>query len=48
LGAFGEAGVERVLAILQAELKLTMGNCGTRTIADITHSYVMSSPYPLK
>ena len=34
LGAFGEAGVERVLTILQAELKLTMGNCGTPRIAD--------------
>jgi isopentenyl diphosphate isomerase/L-lactate dehydrogenase-like FMN-dependent dehydrogenase len=48
LGAFGEAGVERVLAILQAELKLTMGNCGTRTVADINRSYVASSPYPLR
>ena len=26
LGAFGEAGVNRVLEILQAELKLVMGN----------------------
>jgi len=48
LGAFGEAGVERVLAILQAEFKLTMGNCGTQKLADITRSYVASSPWPLR
>jgi len=48
LGAFGEAGVDRVLAILQAELKLVMGNCGTRTVADITRAYVSPSPYPVK
>ena len=40
LGAFGQAGVERVLEILQGELKLVMGNCGTRTVADITRAYV--------
>ena len=40
LGAFGQAGVDRVLEILQAELKLVMGNCGTRTVADIDRSYV--------
>jgi 4-hydroxymandelate oxidase len=40
LGAFGQAGVERVLEIMQADLKLTMGNCGTRTVADITREYV--------
>ena len=40
LGAFGQPGVERVLEILQGELKLVMGNCGTRTVADITPSYV--------
>ena len=48
LGAFGEAGVERVLAILQTELKLTMGNCGTQKVADITRAYVQASPYLLK
>ena len=42
LGAFGQAGVERVLEILQAELKLVMGNCGTEKIADINRSYVTS------
>ena len=40
LGAFGQPGVERVLEIMQGELKLVMGNCGTRTVADITRAYV--------
>jgi 4-hydroxymandelate oxidase len=40
LGAFGQAGVDRVLEILQAELKLVMGNCGTQNVAVIDRSYV--------
>ncbi len=40
LGAFGQPGVDRVLQILQAELKLTMGNCGTQTVAAITRAHV--------
>ncbi len=40
LGAFGQEGVDRVLEIMQGELKLAMGNCGTRTVAEITRSYV--------
>jgi len=40
LGAFGQAGVERVLEIMQGELKLTMGNCGTQKVSDITRAYV--------
>jgi 4-hydroxymandelate oxidase len=40
LGAFGQQGVDRVLEILQGELKLVMGNCGTQTVADITRAYV--------
>jgi len=40
LGAFGQSGVERVLEILQGELKLAMGNCGAQTIAAIDRSYV--------
>jgi 4-hydroxymandelate oxidase len=40
LGAFGQAGVDRVIEILQGELKLVMGNCGTRTVADINRAYV--------
>ena len=40
LGAFGQAGVDRVIEILQGELRLAMGNCGTRTVKDINASYV--------
>lgn len=40
LGAFGEAGVDRVLEILQGELKLAMGNCGTQKVSEINHAYV--------
>src|SRR5215510_9946586 len=40
LGAFGQPGVERVLEIMQGELKLTMGNSGTQTVADITRAHV--------
>jgi len=42
LGAFGQPGVDRVIEILQGELKLVMGNCGTQTVKDITRAYVMS------
>ena len=47
LGAFGQAGVDRVLEILQGELKLVMGNCGTRTVADITRAYVATPNWRL-
>lgn len=40
LGAFGQPGVDRVIEILQGELKLAMGACGTRTLADINRAYV--------
>ena len=40
LGAFGQAGVDRVLEILQGELKLVMGNCGAQTVAAITRDRV--------
>src|ERR1051326_1727766 len=40
LGAFGEAGVDRVIEILNGELRLVMGNCGTRTVADITRAHI--------
>jgi 4-hydroxymandelate oxidase len=36
LSAFGQDGVERVLEILRAELRLTMQQMGTPTIKDIT------------
>ena len=41
LSAFGQAGVERVLEILRAELTLTMKQMGTPTIKDITAARVM-------
>jgi isopentenyl diphosphate isomerase/L-lactate dehydrogenase-like FMN-dependent dehydrogenase len=47
LGAFGQAGVDRVLEILQAELKLAMGNCGTQTVADITAAYVATPSWKM-
>ncbi len=47
LGAFGQAGVDRVLEILQAELKLVMGNCGTQNIAAIDRSYVATPEWRL-
>jgi 4-hydroxymandelate oxidase len=47
LGAFGQAGVDRVLEILQAELKMVMGNCGTRTVADITGAYVATPDWKI-
>jgi isopentenyl diphosphate isomerase/L-lactate dehydrogenase-like FMN-dependent dehydrogenase len=47
LGAFGQAGVERVLEILQGELKLAMGNCGTQTVAAIDRSYVSTPDWRL-
>lgn len=40
LGAFGQPGVDKVLEIMQAELKLVMGNCGTQTVADINRNFV--------
>jgi 4-hydroxymandelate oxidase len=40
LGAFGQAGVDRVLEILQGELKLVMGNCGAQNVAAIGRSFV--------
>ena len=50
LGAFGEPGVAKVLELLQAELKMTMGNVGAATLADINKSYVeidWDSPLPV-
>ncbi|MGO9255863.1 MAG: alpha-hydroxy acid oxidase [Bryobacteraceae bacterium] len=41
LGAFGQPGVERVLDILNAELTLTMRQCGTRSVGEIARSFVV-------
>ena len=35
LSSFGQAGVERVLQILDGELRLAMVGCGTVTLKDI-------------
>lgn len=40
LTSFGQEGVERVLDILRAELRLTMQQCGTPAIKDITRAAV--------
>jgi isopentenyl diphosphate isomerase/L-lactate dehydrogenase-like FMN-dependent dehydrogenase len=47
LGAFGQAGVDRVLEILQGELTLVMGNCGTQKVADISRAYVATPAWKL-
>ena len=41
LASFGQEGVERVLDILRAELSLTMRQCGTPTVAQITRASVL-------
>ena len=41
LSAFGQAGVEKVLDILNAEFALTMKQCGARSIAEISRSTVV-------
>jgi len=40
LTAFGQEGVERVIDMLRAELRLTMQQCGTPAIKDITRAAV--------
>jgi isopentenyl diphosphate isomerase/L-lactate dehydrogenase-like FMN-dependent dehydrogenase len=40
LGAFGQAGVEKVLDLLRAELELVMKQCGTGSIPEIVGSNV--------
>jgi isopentenyl diphosphate isomerase/L-lactate dehydrogenase-like FMN-dependent dehydrogenase len=40
LTAFGQEGVERILDILRAELRLTMQQCGTPAVKDITRMAV--------
>ena len=44
LGAFGQAGVDKVLEIMQREFRTVMGNCGTLTIADINKDYIIVPP----
>jgi isopentenyl diphosphate isomerase/L-lactate dehydrogenase-like FMN-dependent dehydrogenase len=40
LAAYGQPGVERVLDLLRGELALTMRQCGTPTLKDITSASV--------
>jgi 4-hydroxymandelate oxidase len=44
LGAFGKAGVEAVLEILQRELRTIMRQAGTTSVAQITRNYVVPRP----
>ena len=44
LSAFGQAGVEQVVDILHAELQLTMRQCGTPSIRQITGASIMAAP----
>ena len=45
LGAFGQAGVERVLDLLNRELQIVMRGSGTPTIASIGPDYVLDAGY---
>jgi isopentenyl diphosphate isomerase/L-lactate dehydrogenase-like FMN-dependent dehydrogenase len=40
LSVFGQAGISRVVDIMRAELQLTMRQCGTPTVRDITRGSV--------
>jgi isopentenyl diphosphate isomerase/L-lactate dehydrogenase-like FMN-dependent dehydrogenase len=40
LAAFGQPGVEKVLEILNAELRMVMGHMGTPTLADIGKQHI--------
>ena len=42
LGAFGAAGVQRVLEMLQAELRLAMAGCGASSVAAIDRALVQT------
>jgi len=46
LSSFGQRGVERVIDILNNELKLAMVGCGTRTIAEITPRALIDTHAP--
>jgi isopentenyl diphosphate isomerase/L-lactate dehydrogenase-like FMN-dependent dehydrogenase len=42
MAAFGQAGVEKVLEILLAELRLAMQLHGVQSLADLDSSFVVS------
>jgi isopentenyl diphosphate isomerase/L-lactate dehydrogenase-like FMN-dependent dehydrogenase len=43
LAAFGQPGVEQVLEILRREFELVMKQCGTRSLSEISPSFVTAS-----
>ena len=47
LGAFGQEGAERVLDILNMELRLAMVGCGARTIREISRDSLIDTQSPL-
>ncbi len=44
LGAFGQEGVETVLALLRKEFELVMKQMGTLSVPEITKAYVVAAP----
>ena len=46
LGAFGQAGVERVLDILRRELDLVMRQCGARSLKEIGPAFIAGRERP--
>ena len=45
LGAFGQAGVERVLDLVNRELVIAMRGSGTTSVNNITYDYVHDNGY---
>ena len=43
LGAFGEPGAQKVLEIVNAELKQAMASVGATSLADVDHSIVKTN-----
>ncbi len=46
LGAFGQPGVDKVLEMVDRELKITMGSCGCTKVEDINQDYVGRLEWP--
>jgi isopentenyl diphosphate isomerase/L-lactate dehydrogenase-like FMN-dependent dehydrogenase len=40
LGAFGQAGVERVLELMRAEFEIAMRQCGVRSVKELSPAFV--------
>lgn len=43
LGAFGQAGVERVLDLLDREFRITMGGSGVTSLAQLSNDYILDT-----